>query len=276
MGLNYFVLERLWRYALWVVCALVLFFLTAPLIAVVPLSFNSEPYFTFPISAVSTQWYEEVFAGFNWRFALFNSVIIAVPVTVLATTLGVLASLGLTLANFRGKALAIGLILAPMMVPHLIVGVGMYFFYVELGIVGTFWGMLLAHTTIAVPFVVLVVTATLANFNINLMRAGANLGANPQVVFFRIVLPLIMPGVLAGAVLAFIHSFDEVIIALLISGSEYKTLPQELYAGVVDEVTPVITAVATILIAFSFLIMGAAEVLRRRAERLRSARFARA
>ena len=276
MRFDFFLAESAWKYVLRTIAGLLLFFLFMPLVVVIPMSFTSEPFFTFPIPGWSTRWYEELYASSDWRHAAYASIVIALPVTVIATALGVLASLGLTLASFRGKALVIGLILSPMMVPHIIIGVGMFFLYSPLGLVGTLGGMILAHITLALPFVVLVVTATLANFNVNVMHAGANLGANPVEVFFKIVLPLILPGVLAGAILAFIHSFDELIVAILISGADYKTIPRQMWSGAREELSPVITAAATILIAFSFLIMGTAEVLRRRAERLRSARFARA
>lgn len=274
MKFDFFLAESAWKYVLRTIAGLLLFFLFMPLVVVIPMSFTSEPFFTFPIPGWSTRWYEELYASSDWRHAAYASIVIALPVTVIATALGVLASLGLTLASFRGKALVIGLILSPMMVPHIIIGVGMFFLYAPLGLVGTLGGMILAHITLAVPFVVLVVTATLANFNVNVMHAGANLGANPVEVFFKIVLPLILPGVLAGAILAFIHSFDELIVAILISGADYKTIPRQMWSGAREELSPVITAAATILIAVSVLIMGTAEVLRRRAERLRSARFA--
>ena len=274
MRFDFFLAESAWKYVLRTIAGLLLFFLFMPLVVVIPMSFTSEPFFTFPIPGWSTRWYEELYASSDWRHAAYASIVIALPVTVIATALGVLASLGLTLASFRGKALVIGLILSPMMVPHIIIGVGMFFLYAPLGLVGTLGGMILAHITLAVPFVVLVVTATLANFNVNVMHAGANLGANPVEVFFKIVLPLILPGVLAGAILAFIHSFDELIVAILISGADYKTIPRQMWSGAREELSPVITAAATILIAFSVLIMGTAEGLRRRAERLRSARFA--
>ena len=274
MRFDFFLAESAWKYVLRTIAGLLLFFLFMPLVVVIPMSFTSEPFFTFPIPGWSTRWYEELYASSDWRHAAYASIVIALPVTVIATALGVLASLGLTLASFRGKALVIGLILSPMMVPHIIIGVGMFFLYAPLGLVGTLGGMILAHITLAVPFVVLVVTATLANFNVNVMHAGANLGANPVEVFFKIVLPLILPGVLAGAILAFIHSFDELIVAILISGADYKTIPRQMWSGAREELSPVITAAATILIAFSVLIMGTAEGLRRRAERLRSARYA--
>ena len=274
MKFDYFLAVRAWKFFFLIYCGAILFFLAAPLFAVIPLSFNSEPFFTFPLAGISTRWYEDLFTSQSWRFAASASFVIAIPVTVIATALGVLAALGLTLTNFPAKALAIALILSPIMVPHLIIGVGMFFFYAWLGIVGTLPGMIMAHTVLAAPFVVLIVTATLANFNVNLMRAGANLGANPVTVFIKVVLPLILPGVLTGAVLAFIHSFDELIVALLISGAEYKTIPRQMWSGVREEFSPVITSAATILISISIVIMGLIEWLRRRNERLRSAKFA--
>ena len=185
-----------------------------------------------------------------------------------------LAALGLTMANFPMKALIFGLLISPMMVPPLITGVGMFFLYSWAGVVYTMPGLILAHTVLALPFVVLIVTATLATFNVNLMRAGASLGANPVTVFFKIVLPMILPGVLGGAVLAFVASFDELIIALLISGSDYMTIPRQMWSGVREELNPVITAAATVLVSFSILLMGTAEFLRRRNERMKSTRFA--
>ena len=261
--------EKAWTFALYGICGLILFFLVSPLIAIIPLSFNSEPFFTYPIPGFSLQWYEQFFNSNAWMLALKNSLIIASSVVVLATTLGTLAALGLTLTDFPLKSLVIGLLISPMMVPHIIIGVGMFFFYAWLGIVNTLPGMILAHTTLATPFVVLTVTATLANFNINLMRAASNLGAGPVTVFFKVVFPLILPGILGGAVLAFVASFDELIVAILLSGSEQRTLPRQMWSGVREEISLVITAVATVLISFAILLMLTMEWLRRRSERLR-------
>ena len=204
MKFDFFFIERAWEYVRWVLCGLILLFLFAPTIAIIPLSFNSEPYFTFPIPGLSTQWYEKLVASEAWRGALGTSLIVATSTTILATLLGTLAALGLTLTDFRMKAVVMGLLISPMMVPTIITGVGMFFLYAWLGVLYTIPGLVMAHTVLALPFVVLIVTATLANFNVNLMRAGASLGANPVAVFFKIVLPVILPGVLGGAVLAFV------------------------------------------------------------------------
>jgi len=135
------------------------------------------------------------------------------------------------------------------------------------------WGLILAHTAVAVPFVVMTVTATLTNFNVNLMRAAASLGAKPITVFFKVVLPLILPGVMSGGVLAFITSFDELILAILLAGSQQRTLPRQMWSGVREEISLTITAVATVLITFSILLMIMMELLRRRSESLRSTKF---
>jgi putative spermidine/putrescine transport system permease protein len=159
-------------------------------------------------------------------------------------------------------------------VPHIIIGLGMFFLYAWMGLIQTLWGMILAHTTIAAPFVVLTVAATLANFNRNLVRAASGLGAGPLVTFRKVVLPLILPGVLAGAVFAFIISFDELIIALFLAGSEHRTLPRQMWSGTREEISPVITAVATVLMGVSIVLVLAMEWLRRRSERLRARGFA--
>ena len=276
MSFDFFFFERAWEYVRWILCGLILLFLFAPTIPIIPLSFNSEPYFTFPMPGLSTQWYEQLVASEAWRDALGTSLIVAISTTILATLLGTLAALGLTLTDFRMKAVVMGLLISPMMVPTIITGVGMFFLYAWLGVLYTIPGLVMAHTVLALPFVVLIVTATLANFNVNLMRAGASLGANPIAVFFKIVLPVILPGVLGGAVLAFVASFDELIIALMVSGTDYETIPRQMWSGVREEISPVITAAATVLISFSILLMGTAEFLRRRTVRGRSARFARA
>ena len=269
---DFYLVQRAWRYALWFFCGLVLFFLVAPLIAIIPLSFNAEPFFTFPMPGVSTRWYEALFASAQWQHAARISFTVAFSVMFTATCLGTLAALGITFADFPLKGFVIGLFLSPLMVPHLVIGVGMFFFYAWIGVVFTIWGLILAHTVLALPFVVLTVTASLANFNVNLIRAASGLGARPPVVFFRIILPNILPGVVGGAILAFVASFDELIVALLISGADYKTIPRQMWSGVREEMSPIITAAATILITFSVVIMGLAEWLRRRAVRQRSAR----
>lgn len=262
--------EQAWKAAFIAVCALILLFLVVPIFIIIPFSFNAEPYFSYPIPGYSTRWYAEFFASDAWRGSLRNSLIVALPTMALSTALGTLAALGLTHENFPLKGFVVGLFMSPMMIPHIIIGLGLFFFYVEIGIVHSFIGMILAHTTLAVPFVVLTVTATLTNFNTNLIRAAAILGAGPVTVFRRIVLPLILPGVLSGALFAFVVSFDELIVALLISGAEQRTLPRQIWSGVRESISPVIMTVATMLIVLATLLMLVTEWFRRRGERLQA------
>jgi putative spermidine/putrescine transport system permease protein len=266
--------ERAWHAFFVGLCTAILFFLLAPMVIIVPLSFNPEPFFTYPLRGFSIRWYVQFLGGLEWQLAIKNSIIVASATTVLATLLGTAAAVGLTLANFRGKGLLIGFLLLPMMVPHIIIGVGMFFLYSWLGLIQTLWGLILAHTTIAAPFVVLTVAATLANFNKNLVRAAMGLGAGPLLAFRKVVLPLILPGVIAGAVFAFVISFDELIIALFLAGSDHRTLPRQMWSGTREEISPVITAVATVLMGMSILLVLSMEALRRRAERLRASSFA--
>jgi putative spermidine/putrescine transport system permease protein len=261
------------RVLLGIFSGLVLLYLVLPMLAIVPLSFNQAPYFTYPMPGLSLRWYAKFFGSTEWMLALRNSLIIAFGTMLLATVLGTLAALGLTLADFPLKSVVVGLLVSPLMVPHIIIGVGMFFFYAWLGVANTLGGMILAHATLATPFVVLTVAVTLANFNKNLMRAAAGMGANPVQVFGRVVLPLILPGVLSGALFAFIASFDELIVALLLAGSENRTLPRQMWSGVREEISPVVTAVATTLFVIATLLMIAMEALRRRSERLQATRF---
>jgi len=264
--------ERAWYYVLRLVVALVLAFLIIPVLIIVPLSFNSEAFFTFPMPGLSLRWYEDFFGSERWMTAIKNSAIIAVSTTLLATALGTLAALGLSRANFPGRALAMSLLISPMIVPVVISAVGMFFFYDAVGLINTFPGIILAHTALATPFVVITVTATLMGFDHNLARAGSSLGAPPVTVFFRVILPLILPGVISGALFAFITSWDEVVLVLFIASPEQRTLPRQMFSGIRDQISPTITAAATILVLFSVLLLTTVELLRRRSERLRGIR----
>ena len=217
--------ERARHVGLWAITVAVLGFLILPILIIVPLSFSSGTFLTFPLPGVSLRWYEEFFASAPWQLALRNSLIVASATTVIATVLGTLAALGLTRARLPGQTLLLGLIVSPMVVPLVIVAVGVYFAYAPFGLTGSLLGLTLAHTALAVPFVVITVSATLQGFDPNQARAGASLGASPAVVFFRIVLPLILPGVVSGALFAFVTSFDEVVVALFLTGPGERTLP---------------------------------------------------
>jgi putative spermidine/putrescine transport system permease protein len=264
--------ERAAGAALWIVTWLVLGFLVLPILVIVPLSFSAGTFLTLPLPGLSLRWYEALAGSDPWLNALKNSFIVGIATTVLATGLGTLASLGLVRARFPGKALLMALLISPMIVPVVIIAAGAYFFYASLGLTGSLLGLTLAHTTLATPFVVISVTAALQGFDSSLSRAGASLGASPARVFFDVTLPLIGPGVFSGALFAFITSFDEVVVALFLTGPAQRTLPRQMFDGIRENISPMITAVATLLILLSVMLMTAMELLRRRSNRLRGLR----
>ena len=252
-------------------CAAVFAFLVAPILVIVPLSFNAEPYFTFTEGmlrldpeAWSLRWYRQIVEEEVWRRALANSLIIGVAATALATTLGTLAALGLSSAAMPARRLAMGLLISPMVTPVIIAAAGMFFFYSGLGLSQTHLGLILAHAALGTPFVVITVTATLSAFDDNLTRASASLGAGPLRTFRSVQLPLIAPGVISGALFAFATSFDEVVAVLFMAGIEQRTIPRQMWAGIREQISPAILAVATFLILFAVLLLFAVEWLRRR------------
>lgn len=260
--------QRLPRLLLFAYAGLVIVFLVAPILAIVPLSFNAGSFLTYPLDGLSLRWYEEVLTTERWLRALRNSLIIAVPATALALILGTLAAVGVAQARIRGKAIITGLVISPMIVPHIIIAVGLYFFFAPLGLVNSFAGLILAHAALGTPFVFVTVSATLVTLDPSLARAAASLGAPPSVVFFRVIMPLIGPGLIAGGLFAFATSFDDVIVVLFLGGPGERTLPREIFDGIREHVTPAITAVATILIILATALLAATEALRRRNERL--------
>lgn len=264
--------DRASHYALRALCAAVLLFLTAPILVILPLSFNSEPYFSYPIPGWSLRWYENFFASEAWQRALRNSLVVALATTGLATPLGTLAALGLTRPTFPGRTLVTGILISPMVVPSVITAVGMYFFYSRLGLTSTLLGLIVAHTALATPFVVIIVTATLAGFDATLARAAATLGANPARGFFTVTLPLILPGVVSGAVFAFITSFDEVVVVIFLAAVEQHTLTREMWKGIRENINPTILAVACLMATVSVFVLLSVELIRRRNERVRGIR----
>ena len=255
-------------------CGAVFVFLIAPMLVVVPLSFNAEPYFTFTegmlrfdADAWSLRWYRGVVLDEGWLRAVANSFLIGIAATAIATTLGVLAALGLTHPAMPARVPVTGLLLSPMVTPIIISAAGMFFFYADLGLAQTHLSLILSHAALGTPFVVITVTATLAGFDRNLARAAASLGAGPLVVFRRVQLPAIAPGVSAGALFAFATSLDEVVTVLFMGGLEQRTIPREMWSGIREEISPEILAVATFLVAFALLLLGTVERLRRRTAR---------
>ncbi|MEY9981522.1 putative spermidine/putrescine transport system permease protein [Bradyrhizobium yuanmingense] len=265
-------IEKGWRYLHRLICAAVLLFLIAPILVIIPLSFNSVPFFTYPMDGLSLRWYEEFFLTERWQGALHNSIFVASTVTLLSTLLGTLTAVGLSRPSFPCRAAVISLLISPMVVPGVITAIAIYFFYADIGLLNSYAGLILAHTMLATPFVVVTVTAILMGFDTSLTRAAAGLGAPPITVFFKIILPLILPGLTSGALFAFITSFDEVVVALFVASPEQRTLPKVMYSGTREQISPTIIAAATVLILLSVVMLITIELLRQRSERLRGIR----
>jgi len=272
---HYTVADKAGSIGLKVVAFLVLAFLMAPILVIVPLSFNVEPFFTFTPGmlaldpeAYSLRWYAAIPENPNWMLAIRNSFVIGILATILATTLGTLAAIGLASADMPFKRLVTAILLSPMIVPLIIVAAGMFFFYTRFNLVGTYFGVIIAHAALGVPFVIVTVTATLSGFDRSLYNAGLGLGAPPLAVFLNVVLPLIHPGVISGALFAFVTSFDEVIVVLFLAGPDQRTIPRQMFSGLREQINPTILAVATLLVIVSAALLIASELLRRHAERL--------
>lgn len=260
--------QRFWYILVRVAAGFGFVFLLLPIILIIPISFSSGSFLNYPLPGLSLKWYAEALRPYPWLSSFRNSLVIALATTVLATALGTLAAVGLQQLQFRLKPLVLGLLISPMVVPLVITALALYFFFASIELLGTFTGMILAHTVLATPFVVITVTATLSRFDPNLIRAAQSLGASPVTAFFKVMLPIIMPGVASGAIFAFITSFDEIVVALFIASPAQFTLPRQLFTGLRDQLDPSIVAVAVMLILLSTLLLIAIEVLRARAERL--------
>ena len=272
-------LEKVWYYTFRIICGLILFFLIAPIVVLIPLSFNAEPYFTFTqemltlkASAFSTRWYQDIISNPQWIHSIKNSVIIGFFATIFATFFGTLAAWGLSRPQTPFRVPLMGLLISPMIVPLIITAAGMFFFYSKVGLAQTYPGLILAHTALGIPFVIITVTATLMGFDQDLIRASASLGAHPVTTFRKVVMPLILPGVISGALFALMTSFDEIVVVLFLSGFEQRTIPRQMWVGIREQISPTILAVATILITVAIALLTTVELLRRRSERLRGIR----
>jgi putative spermidine/putrescine transport system permease protein len=230
----------------------------------VPLSFNSGSFFTFPLAGLSTRWYEVVLGAPRWRNAIANSLLIGAGATILATILGTMAAIGLADPKFPARRIVVPLLISPLIVPVVVTAVGTYLFYARLGLASTYAGVILAHTVLASPFVVVTVSASLTGFDRSLMRAASILGARPLAGFFRVMLPLILPGVLSGAAFAFVTSFDEVVVVQFLANASQRTLPLEMFTGLREQLSPAITAAATLMMTLSILLLIVANLLARR------------
>ncbi len=268
--------QRFWYYAFRVICGLIFFYLIFPILVIIPLSFNADNFFTFTPKMLafdpdgySLKHYQDFLTSPDWQQALRNSFTIAPVATIVATVLGTLAAIGLSQSHVPAKSLIMAILISPMIVPLIISAAGMYFFYSRLGLQGTYWGVVLAHAALGTPFVIITVTATLVGFDRSLTRASASLGADPITTFFKVQMPLIMPGVVSGALFAFITSFDEVVVVLFVGSASQKTLPWQMFIGLREQISPTILAVATVMTALSVVLLITLEGIRRRSERLR-------
>ena len=261
--------EQVARIVLIVAATLVFFFLIAPIVAIMPLSVNDSEFLTYPLRGFTTRWYEAVFSSDKWRIAVMNSLLIGIPATLIATVLGTMAAIGLSMADFRGKAAIATLLLSPLVVPIVIVAVGLYFFFAPYGLTQSYTGLIIAHAALGAPFPVVTVSAALASFDRNLARAAASLGAPPLMVFRRVMLPLVAPGVASGALFAFATSFDEVVTVLLLGAPHQRTIPREMFSGLRDSFNPTIAAVAVMLTLLAVLLLVVVELLRARSERMK-------
>jgi len=279
--------QRTWHYSYLGYCGLVLFFLVAPLVAVIPLSFTSGAFLSFTPEMLrfdpegySMRWYRMLIGDCSdktittvcsdkWKIGAINSLSIAVFATLLATSLGTLAALGLSRPEMPYRKLIMALMISPLIVPLIITASGMFLFFAKFKLVATFTGLIMAHAVLGLPFVVITVTATLSGFDTSLTRAAMSLGSNPLRNFFKVQMPLIMPGCVSGALFAFITSFDEVVVVLFVGSSGQKTLPWQMFTGLREQISPTILAVASLMVAISILLLTTLELLRRRSERLR-------
>jgi putative spermidine/putrescine transport system permease protein len=268
--------QVLWHYTFRVICGAIFFFLITPIVVVMPLSFNAEDFFTFTPEMLrldpegySLKHYRDFFTNPDWQQSLRNSLLIAPVATLLAVSFGTLAAIGLSSEHVPFRRAIMAILISPMIVPLIISAAGMYFFYSRIGLQGTYMGVVLAHAALGIPFVIITVTATLVGFDRSLTRAAANMGAGPVTTFFRVQMPLILPGVISGGLFAFITSFDEVVVVLFVGSASQQTLPWQMFTGLREQISPTILAAATILVVISIILLTVVELLRRRSERLR-------
>ena len=245
----------------------VLFFMVAPITIVFPLAFSDAPFLQFPPPAYSTRWFENYFSRPDWVRPMITSFEVAVVTMVFATAIGTLAAISVVRGSFRGKKAILALLLAPLIVPIIVLAVAFYYQFARYGIIGTRTGLILAHTVLAIPYVVIVVSAALERIDTSLEHAAWTLGAGRITAFWKVSFPLIRPAVIVAALFAFLASFDELVVAIFISGTRATTLPKRMWDGIREEIDPTTAAVAVLLIALSMVLLSAAEVLRRRGRR---------
>ncbi len=286
--------ERLWYYTFRFICFLIFVFLISPILIVLPLSFNVEPYFSFTPGMLTgdpdayslrwykdiltngmanpeatTGWWSDVWNNAQWVRSMRNSFFIGIIATIVATSLGTIAAVGLSRSEMPFKKKIMALLISPMIVPVVITAAGTFSFFSKFGLAYTHTGVILAHAILGIPFVIITVTATLVGFDQSLVQAAYSMGATPIRTFFKVQMPLILPGVISGALFAFVISFDEVVVVIALASVEQRTIPRQMFSGIREQISPTILAVATILVIISIGLLTTLELIRRRGERLR-------
>lgn len=231
-----------------VVVILIAVFLTLPAALIIPMSFSSGTTFQFPPQGWSTRWYENLVADGGWQSAILTSLQVSGIVTPLALVIGTLASFALHRMTRRTGGAALAVLVSPLAIPNILVALAAYAFFLRMGLSGTIQGLVLAQTCLAIPFVVIAVWARLQSYDRSLTSAALSLGASRFTTLRTVTLPLITPGIVAGAVFAFVSSFDELVVALLLQGPGVVTLPVKMFNSVVEEADPTITAASTVLV----------------------------
>lgn len=253
---------RIWQSAGYVVVAvatLVLVYLMLPTLVIVPLSFSNSNFISFPPPGFSLQWYEAFIASPDYRIAIYNSIRIGIPAAILATVFGTLAALALVRGSFMGRRLLSALMIAPMILPQIVLAIGLFPIMVKLGIIGSYAGILLGHAVVSMPFVFITVSASLRSYSPRFEMAAMTLGANPWNTFRFVTFPMIRIGMLVGFIFAFTFSFDELILAIFLTSPSTKTVPRLLWEHLNYQMTPVIAAatVVMLLATLSLLLLAA-------------------
>jgi len=255
---------RVSRYLLALFGGAVILFLCLPIVVVVPMSFSSASSLEFPPPGLSLRWYQSFFGDPRWLRAAAISGLVALASSIAALVLGSVAAYGLVRGSFRGRALLEGNFVAPLILPPVITAVALYIFFAKIGLLGTIPGLIVAHTVLTVPYVVLLMSVAIRQFDARIEQVAYSLGASWFRMFRSVLLPNLLPSVLAAWIFAFIISFDEVIVTIFLAGA-YDTIPKRMFNELILQVNPTITAIATLLIALSVVTIGIVAWLMRRA-----------
>ena len=247
--------DRLWLY---IFSGLILFLLIVPSLIVIPMSFSESQYLEFPPKSFSLRWYENYFFswkvenGFNdWMAATWTSIKVAILTILVATPIGTMAAYGLINSNSRLRSILFPIMISPMMVPVILVAIGLFYFFVQFKMVNSIPGLVLGHSLVAMPLVLIIILSALKNYDMNQEKVARSLGATRLRAFMEITLPQIKFSIISASLIAFLTSFDEVIISLFVSGGDNSTITRSMFLALRDQIDPTIAAISTILIIIS-------------------------